>query len=193
MKPYLFNNSVLTADVLLLKHHKLDRLVLCPSLVCWNERMEPEAKPSINWAISSWTPTFSPELLVRSSDIPEPPGQEFWARPPGATQERPRPSPTWWDQTPHVALESQVCCPGAGCWISGSPEVTGPHPHLDKCSTTVGNQVEQNKSDLEGTIKITFDVPFLSSSKIRFNDCFNAHLPSLIHHQSSWSVQTILR
>lgn len=124
-----------------------------------------------------WGAQTSQSLQVRSS----------WAHPPGA---RPRPSTTWWDQAPHVALESPVCCPGGGCWISGSP-----HADLDKCSTTVGNQVEQNKSDLEGTIKIilTFDVPFLSSSKMRFNDCFNAHLPSLIHHQSSWSAQNHIK
>lgn len=41
MKQCLLNNSVLTADVLFLKHHKLDRLVLFPSRVYWKE---PEGK-----------------------------------------------------------------------------------------------------------------------------------------------------
>lgn len=153
-----------------------------PSLVCWKERMEAEGK---NPPLTGWS-RIGPSSLVgeTSSDIPEPPGQEFWAHPPGR---RPRPNTTWWDQTPHLTLESQVCCPGGVWWISGSPEVTGPHPDLDKCSKTAGNQMEQNKSDLEGTIKIIliFDVPFLSSFQMRFDDCFNAHLPSLIHHQSS--------
>lgn len=37
MKQYLFNNSVLTADVLFLKHHKLDRLGFVP-ISCVLER-----------------------------------------------------------------------------------------------------------------------------------------------------------
>lgn len=46
MKQYLFNNSVLTADVLFLKHHKLDRLGFVP-ISCVLERENGAGRQSL--------------------------------------------------------------------------------------------------------------------------------------------------